>query len=156
MAYVDVEWSHNDTPTEAKLDQMQANLDYVRDVGRGRMVLQEAAPIIDFNIDGSGSALIRVVVGSQSWDSDPIVGAAADLGGIKNKSLVGLSGFPPAAILVSFVGNGGSPIKQKLVGQFFKYDDAKFLSVFATVAADSNHIQMYGFTIITTRDNEGF
>ncbi len=157
MAWADVEWSNGDTPTETKGDQMQANLDYIREVLRGQTVAQEAC-----NVESSAMSTsdwnLRVNVGPLEWTSDLIASTTfAEVNGLRNKDISSLT--TGVAYLLTITAVGNSQQQQLLATTYIAHDDGNYLTICGKVrAADPGTplASIMGYTALVTRDNEGF
>lgn len=154
-SYTDVEWANGQVLTETKLDQMQENLDYVRDSMRGRTVANQASKI-EFFQTGTQDWSLRVNVGANEWTSTLITSSSyGELAGIKNKNIGTLT--DGVAYLLAFVAVSGFVTVQLGGATFVASADANFLSIFAEVRIGAtNQAAIRGYTAIVTRDNEGF
>ncbi len=157
MAYLDVEWANQDVPTQTKGQQMDDNLDYVREVMRGRVVAQEAANV-EFSVMGPDNWNLRLDVGPLSFTSSTVTSLSfVEVGGLKNldvSSLVAGNAYKLTAVAVV-----GGDTQELGSTTFFATADLVFLSVFGQVReADpgSPFASMRGYAVILTRDNEGF
>ena len=159
MAYTDVEWSHGDTPTEAKLDTMQGNLDYVREAMRARVIFQNAGTDRLYGVPAETDWQMRLTIGTYTFTSNTInsPGTFADVTGLRNKSITGLTLTVPYLFEISAVPSG-YPTQLLLRGYWIRYSEGNRLSVFASAHAGygATYAQYRGVTIIATRDNEGF
>jgi hypothetical protein len=157
MAWADVEWSNLDVPTRDKGQQMDDNLDYVREVIRWRTLAQNAgvAEIVEGQYFFNWQLQLRV--GTLSWNSATITAASwAEVTGLRNKDASALTDggvyvLQAVAVSTTFAGH------EELLAstRFRKTPDCDHLSVFAEGVGDTSP-SLRGYTVLGTRDNEGF
>lgn len=157
MAYVDREWSNGDVPTAVKGNGMQDNLDYVREVLRGRIAAQEATAV-EMPVASTTDWDIRVNIGALEWTSSSVTSTGyVELAGLKNKDISTLTDGVAYLLTISGVSVGGA-VTRYLASTYVAHADGNFLSVFgeARKASASHLAELRGYTAIVTRDDEGF
>ena len=155
MAWLDVEWANGDTPTAAKGNQMQDNLDYVREALRGQIVAQEATNLEAASMSTANWA-VRVNIGALEWTSSSITGTSfAELAGLKNQDISTLTNG--VAYLLTVTAEGNSATALLLSSTYVAHADGDFLSIFGEVRKGATDLaSLRGYTAIVTRDDEGF
>jgi len=157
MAWLDVEWTNGDTPTSTKANQMDDNLDYVRESARGWTVAQEAGYVEASGMGAFDWSLV-VAVGGLEFTSSLITGGYADVAGLLNLDISSLTAGVAYQLAVSAKITGGSIITELMAFTFVPRVDMSYLSIFGecTKGSGGNLAAVRGFTAIATRDNEGF